>query len=151
MMSIDSYVRRVRFWLPGARGRVAAEEVRSALEEIITARADGLGRPLRADEVARELRAFGRPQVVATRYASTRPLVDAGLMPSYLRVLGISSVGVILAQLLLLILAPEADIGRTLTAAGGRAATGLLLGFASITLTFAVLTRMYAPQASRRD
>lgn len=142
MTLIEDYVRRIRFWLPGARGRVAADDVRSTLEELLAARADSLGRPLTAGEVAGELRAFGRPEVIAARYSAMQPLVSAGLMPAYVRVMAISSVGILLVQLVLVALAPEADVGRTLTSAGGRAVAGLLWGFASITLTFAVLTRV---------
>lgn len=149
--SIDTYVRRVRFWLPGRRGKVAAEDVRGTLEEIVAARAETLGRPLTAEETAAELHAFGRPEVIASRYSPMRPLVSAGLMPAYVRVLGISSAAVVLVQILLMIVAPEAEVGRTLTTAGGRAVTGLLWGFASITLTFAVLTRIYTPSAGAFD
>lgn len=144
MTQIDDYVRRIRFWLPGASGRVAAEDVRGSLEEILAARAEALGRPLTAEETAAELRAFGRPEIIASRYSRMRPLVSAGLMPAYVRVLGLSSAAVVLVQGLLMVVAPEAEVGHTLTTAGGRAVTGLLWGFASITLTFAVLTRIYA-------
>jgi hypothetical protein len=151
MTQIDAYVRRIRFWLPGPRGRVAAEDVRGTLEEILAARAETLGRPLTAEETAAELRAFGRPEVIASRYSPMRPLVSAGLMPAYVRVLGISTAAVIGVQILLMLLAPEPEVGRTLTTAGGRAVTGLLWGFASITLTFAVLTRIYTPSAGAFD
>lgn len=144
MTLIDQYVRRIRFWLPGDRGRVAAEDVRATLEELLAARADALGRPLSTGEVAGELRAFGRPQVIASRYSAMRPLVSAGLMPAYARVMAISTAGIILVQAILMALAPEADVGRTLTTAGARAVAGLLWGFASITITFAVLTRVCA-------
>lgn len=143
MTQIDAYVRRIRFWLPGRRGRVAAEDVRASLEDILAVRAEALGRPLTAGETAAELQAFGRPEIVASRYSAMLPLVSAGLMPAYVRVLGISSAAVILIQIVLMIVVPEAEVGRTFTTAAGRAVTGLLWGFASITLTFAALTRIY--------
>lgn len=151
MTQIDDYVRRIRFWLPGPRGRIAADDVRGTLEELIAAREDVLGRPLNAEETAAELRAFGRPEIIASRYSPMRPLVSAGLMPAYVRVLGLSSAAVVLVQIALMIIAPEGDVGRTLTTAGGRAVTGLLWGFASITLTFAALTRIYTPSAGSYD
>lgn len=151
MTQIDDYVRRIRFWLPGPRGKVAAEDVRGTLDEILAARAETLGRSLTPEETAAELRAFGRPEIIASRYSPMRPLISAGLMPAYVRVLGISTAAVIGVQIVLMLLAPEADVGRTLTVAGGRAVTGLLWGFASITLTFAVLTRIYTPAAGAYD
>jgi hypothetical protein len=144
MTQIDEYTRRLRFWLPGERGRVAAQDVHSALEEIMAIRAETLGRPLTSDEVAAELRAFGRPEVIASRYSDMQPLISAGLMPAYVRILGLSSAAVLLVQCVLMMIAPDSEVGRTLTTAGGRAAVGLLLGFVSITITFAVLTRIYA-------
>lgn len=144
MNQIDDYIRRLRFWLPGPEGRIAAQDVRSILEEVLATREEVLGRSLTANEVAAELAGFGRPEVIASRYSSMQPLVSAGLMPAYVRVLGLACAAIIVIQLLLLILAQEPDVGRSLSSAGGRAAQGLLLAFASITLTFAMLTRVYA-------
>lgn len=145
MTPIDDYVRRVRFWLPGAPGRVAAEDVRATLEDLLAERERWHGRPLRPDEVAAELKAFGAPQVIASRYASMRPLVSAGLMPAFVRVLGIAVAGVLLVQLALAVAVPAADVGDTLARTAGRTITGLLWSFTSVTLVFAALTRIYAP------
>ena len=147
MTLIDDYVRRVRFWLPGARGRVAADDVRATLEEFLADRERWHGRPLRPDEVAAELKAFGPPEVIASRYASMRPLVAAGLMPAFVRVLGIAIAGVLVVQMALALAFPAADVGETLTTVGGRVITGLLWSFTSVTLAFAALTRIYTPRA----
>jgi len=119
MTQIDDYVRRIRFWLPGPRGKVAAEDVRGTLDEILAARAETLGRSLTPQETAVELRAFGRPEIIASRYSPMRLLVSAGLMPAYVRGLGISTAAVIGVQIVLMVLAPEADVGRTLTRGRG--------------------------------
>src|SRR5687768_16301046 len=111
MTPIDDYVRRVRFWLPGARGRVAADEVRATLEDLLADRERWHGRPLRPDEVAAELQDFGPPEVIASRYASMRPLVAVCLMPAFVRVLGIAVAGVLVVQLGLALAVPAADVG----------------------------------------
>lgn len=149
MTPIDDYVRRVRFWLPGDRGRIAAEEVRATLEDLLAEREARLGRPLDADEVAGELKAFGLPQVIASRYSLMRPLVSAGLMPAFVRVLGVAVAGVFVVQLALAAAFPADAVGETLTRTGGRIVTGLLWSFTSVTLVFAALTRLYGP--ARRD
>jgi len=147
MTTIDDYVRRVRFWLPGPRGRVAADDVRATLEDLLADRERWHGRPLRPDEVAAELKAFGPPELIASRYAAMRPLVAAGLMPAFVRVLGIAVAGVLVVQVALALALPSAEVGETLTRAGGRVVTGLLWSFTSVTLVFAALTRIYTPRA----
>lgn len=145
MTPTDDYVRRIRFWLPGARGRMAAEDVRATLEDLLTERERRLGRPLAPAEVAAELKAFGRPEVIASRYSTMRPLVDAGLMPAYVRVLGIAAAGLLVVQLALAFGAPTPEVGETIVRTGGRIVTGLLWSFTSVTVAFACLTRVYAP------
>lgn len=148
MTLIDDYVRQVRFWLPGRCGRVAEQEVRATLEDLVAEREGRLGRPLADEEIAAELKAFGRPQVIASRYASARPLVSAALMPAYTRVLGICVVALLIVQLSLAFAAPvPGDVGATITTAVGRSVTGLLWTFASVTIAFAVLTRLFGPSA----
>jgi len=148
MTPLDDYVRRVKFWLPGVRGRMAAEDVRATLEDLLAERERRIGRPLEPAEVADELRAFGRPEVIASRYSTMRPLIDAGLMPAYARVLGVAVAGVLAAQLVLALGAPAPETGETIVRTGGRIVTGLLWSFTSVTVAFACLTRLYTPARS---
>ncbi|WP_145915916.1 hypothetical protein [Brevundimonas naejangsanensis] len=147
MTSIDDYVRRVRFWLPGHRGRIAAEDVKATLEGLLEERERQLGRPLYPTEIAAELQAFGSPEIIASRYSLMRPLVSAGLMPAYVRVLGIAVGGVLVVQLALAIGINSGDAGTMLATAGARIIAGLLWSFTSVTLVFAALTRIYVPSA----
>lgn len=152
MTLIDRYVARVRFWLPGARGRAAAEDVRATLAELIAAQEQWLGRPLQEAEIARELEAFGRPELIASRYSLSRPLVSAGLMPAYIRVLGVAVAGVVLVQLGLLVLLLESRApGAALTITAGRMVTGFLWSFTAVTIVFAALTRIYGPPPAATD
>jgi hypothetical protein len=146
MTPIDRYVARIRFWLPGSRGRAAAEDLRDILTELVEAREQQAGRTLSETEVQAILKEFGRPEVIASRYSAAHPLVSAGLMPAYVRVLGISLLGVVLVQAAMALgSSPWEGFGEVLRTAIGRTVTGLLWGFTSITLTFAVLTRIYGP------
>ena len=147
MTPLDRYMARVRFWLPIRTGGAVADEVRATVEALLADRAAALGRGLTDEEIAAELNAFGRPEVTASRYTRSRPLVSAPLMPAYNRVMSISIAALLIVQLLVLILDPQPSVGQTLTLAGGPILFGLLAGFASITLTFAVLTRIYGRKA----
>ncbi|WP_029911701.1 hypothetical protein [Caulobacter sp. UNC358MFTsu5.1] len=148
MTQIDKYAGRVRFWLPGARGRTAAEDVRATLADLIAEREARLGRPLDETEVAAELKAFGRPEIIASRYSLARPLVSAGLMPAYMRVLGIAVAGVVIGQAVLAVFGMGSGTGgQAIGLFVSRSVTGLLWSFASVTVAFAVLTRLYPASA----
>lgn len=149
-MLIDKYVRQIRFWLPGPRGRIAAEEVRATLGEMITDRKQQLGRPLDEQEVTEVIREFGSPQVIASRYSMSRPLVSAALMPAYTRVLGIAATGAFVVQLAMAAAATTSggDVGLAFATTANRIVTGLLWSFTSVTLVFAALTRIYGPATS---
>lgn len=152
MTPIDKYLSRVKFWLPGRGGAAAAADLRGVLAELVQDREQDLGRPLTNAEVEDLLAGFGRPEVIASRYSSVRPLVSAGLMPAYLRVLAIAMVAVVLVQALLAVGAlPAGAVGEAITTAAGRTVTGLLWSFTGVTLAFAGLTRVYAPAAGESD
>jgi len=149
-MIIDKYVRQIRFWLPGPRGRMAAEEVRATLEEMITDRKLQLGRPLDEQELIKIIRDFGSPQVIASRYSTSHPLVSAALMPAYTRVLGFAAIGVFVVQLVVAAAAITSgdDVGLAFATTANRIVSGLLWSFTSMTLAFAALTRFYSPATS---
>lgn len=149
-MLIDKFVRQIRFWLPGPRGRMAAEEVRATLEEMITDRKLQLGRPLDEQELIEIIRDFGSPQVIASRFSTSHPLVSAALMPAYTRVLGIAAMGVFVVQLAIAAAATTSgdDVGLAFATTANRIVSGLLWSFTSVTLTFAALTRIYGPTTS---
>lgn len=150
MQAVEQYVAKVRFWLPGQQGRQIETDLRDTLLELVDEEAGAKGRPLEAAEVAELLKAFGHPAVAASRYASDLPLISAGLMPAFRRVLMISLGGVLLVQGALLLWGLSADpasVGDILRQRIGALVQGGLWSFTSIALTFAVLTRVYAKSA----
>ena len=150
MPAIERYVAKVRFWLPGEQGRQVEAELRETLTELVGEEAQARGRALDAAEVAQLLKAFGHPAVVASRYASELPLVSAGLMPAFRRVLVISLAGVLVAQATLVLYGLSSDpasFGDILRERTGALVHGVLWSFTSIALVFAVLTRIYAKAA----
>lgn len=150
MQAVEQYVAKVRFWLPVERGRRIEADLRDTLIELVDVESGVKGRPLEAAEVAELLKAFGHPAVVASRYASDLPLISAGLMPAFRRVLMISLAGVLLVQGALLLWGLSTDpapIGDILRQRIGASVHGGLWSFTSIALTFAVLTRVYARSA----
>ncbi len=142
MAQIDRYLSRIGFWLPYRDRASVLSDIRATLDELLANRAEALARPLTEGEIIAELRAFGRPEVVASRYTHAQPLVSAGLMPAYLRVMTISIVGVAIVQLLLAMATLVADPGEVWAPFIGRVVQGLLWTFSSITLTFAALSRI---------
>lgn len=152
MQAIEQYVAKVRFWLPGEQGRQIEADLRGALLELVDEEAGTRGRPLEDAEVAELLKTFGHPAVVASRYASDLPLISAGLMPAFRRVLMISLAGVLLVQVALLLLGLSADpasVGDIVRERIGASVQGGLWSFTAIALTFAALTRLYAKSAEQ--
>lgn len=146
MTPIDRFISRVRFWLPGKRGAAAAEELRGVLGELVQERELAVGRALQATEIEALLAEFGRPEVFASRYSTSQPLVSAALMPAYVRVLGVCVLAVVLVQVgVTAVSLPGLEVGVALTTTAGRTVTGLLWSFTSVTLAFAALTRLYGP------
>jgi hypothetical protein len=143
----DRFIRQVRFWLPSRCRTTLIRQIENDLDEHLDAAADEACRPLNEAEVQQALRAFGSAPVVATRYNREPPLIAGGLMTAYRKVLGIAAGGVVVVQIVLLAIAfaqsGNGMHGRAITEAGARASSGLLLAFFTVTVTFAVLTRIY--------
>lgn len=148
----QKYLRRVGFWLPAKCRSELLSSIAADLDEYLDDAQRQSGKPLKSEEVSEALRRFGSPPVVATRYSPARPLVSGGLMTVYGRVLSVAVLGVLLGQLIVLVPsfadAGPGEHGALLVAAGNRVVTGLLLAFASVTLVFAALTRIYWRQSS---
>lgn len=150
MTQIDAYLARVRFWLPGRKGAAAADDLRDVLAELIEDREQRLGRLLSEAEIETVSMEFGRPAVGASRYSTARPLVSAGLMPADVRVLGVSVIGVVIVQAAL-VTGALPDTGEAIRTSAGRIVTGLLWTFTSVTLAFAMLTRIFGPVAGEPE
>lgn len=134
MHAIDRYVKQVGCWVLPGRRQAVLRRVREDLEEFLGARDDGLA-------VEARLRAFGRPPVVAARYSGCSDLIPGMLAPAYVTVLVVTLLGLLLANLTLLI--PGAMHGEPWPANVGavlsNAATAIPWAFTVVTLAFMLL------------
>lgn len=146
MTSVDSYLCRVRFWLPARERRRVIQALREDIDDQIRAQQDALGRPLARDEIKAVLRGFGLPALAASRYASQAPLIAAGLMTVYRRILFMGLWAALAVQLVLAVLGlfDGRMVGDVVLQGLSNMATAVCTGFTITTLVFAVLSRVYA-------
>lgn len=145
MSALERYLKRISFWLPRARRSDILAELRGVLTEKIENAQAMRGRSLTVDEEHDEMRGFGHPAVVVSRYVQRRPVISGGLAFFFWRVLAIALVGVLVAQAL--VLAVEAAHAQSLLHAiehaVRRTLLALLLGFTCVTASFMLIEHRY--------
>lgn len=134
METLERYVEQVNRWLPPMRRRAAAQRLREDLQEILADADD-------AEDVRQRLRRFGRPPVVAARYAGCSHVIPGVLAPSYYVVMAVSFLGLFMVNLFLVI--PQRLHGTdwldSFGHAGMAAVAALPLAFSIVTLVFTAL------------
>lgn len=142
MDSLDRYLRTVGRALPRASRADILAELRDVLLSRLEDRAAESGLPLRDEEVARELRSFGHPLMVAGRYGHPEGLVPAVLVPVYKMVLSAAVGFIALFHLSLWIVrAVDAGVGPAFRASAPGAMVALLAAFTVVTIAFMALGR----------
>jgi hypothetical protein len=147
MTALDRYLKRISFWLPHRQRSDILAELRGVLIEKIEAAEALRGRPLTADEEHDELRGFGHPAIVVSRYVQRRPVISGGLAFFFWRVLAIALIGVLIAQSLLFAVeaAHAQSVWSLFEVTIRRSLLALLLGFTCVTASFIILDRRYGP------
>lgn len=150
MELLDRYLAAVRANLPSSRADDITAELRGELQEQLEDRQAALGRPLNQAETSAMLKAFGRPIVVATRYRDHQHLIGPDVYPFYLhalRVVAVIALAIFLLSGVVPLVTGNGDLVRFFTRGLYRTEQALLVGFAIVTLMFAVLERTGAPKA----
>lgn len=142
---LDRYLAAIRHNLPTTRAQDITSELRDELLGQIEAREHALGRPLERAELSAIIEAFGPPLLVASRYRERQYLIGPESYPFYLYGLRVVSVIALLVLLFAGIIpaiaggdAPVATFFKGLE----RAYYALFLGFAWLTIAFAVMDRL---------
>jgi hypothetical protein len=143
MPLLERYLDAVGRHLPPEKEADILAELRDDIQASLDDRAAALGRGLTEAEEAGVLRPYGRPILMASRYARQRQLVGPDWFPFYWTTLKIALAVVFIAQVAVLVLLAIA--ARPTGAAAGRLfafPTGTAVTvFAWVTLVFAVLER----------
>lgn len=145
MHHVDTYLRRVAFWLPGRNRDDILAELRDAIGLRIDEAAQEKGAQLDDPEVERILRGFGHPATVLARYVERRPVISSMLAFFYWRVLAIVMAGIAAVQAVVLTatLASAGPASALIHDALVRLAVAGLIGFACVTISFIILDRRY--------
>ena len=104
MNAVDRYLKQVGCWILPSQRVSVLQRVREDVEEII-------GDGHEEAEIEHRLREFGRPPVVAARYADYPHVIPGMLTPAYLMVLGFTLIALFFVNLTLLI--PRAIHGES--------------------------------------
>lgn len=132
MNAIEDYLCQVGRWMPPRRREEVLHRIREDLEEIIGEDRDGA-------DVAQRLRAFGRPPVVAARYADYPHLIPGMLAPAYFVVLLTTVAALLLVNLSLMI--PRALHGE---AWPNNIAQVFATSFSAVPWAFTVITIVFS-------
>lgn len=137
MNELDRYLRQVGFWLPRRQRADILRELRGVLEDLLAAAESEAGRPLDPRQARAALSRFGLPALVASRYASRRPVVSPALSHAFWRVLAISLAGALLAQAVVLSI-------RLAVGAAPATALGFVAGKLFVVLPWTVTLVLFA-------
>lgn len=110
MVLLERYLSAVGRHLPAAQKEDILAELRDDIQAGLDERAAQVGRPLTLDEEAEFLEPYGRPVLMAGRYARRKHLVGPGWFPFYWTTLKITLALVLTVQVALVVL--SAIIGR---------------------------------------
>lgn len=132
MNAIDRYLRQVGRWILPIRRREVMTRIREDLEEFVGEEGDEL-------LVARKLREFGHPPVVAARYVNYPDVIPGMLAPAYFLVLTVTVATLFLVRLTLLI--PGAIRGDAWL---DNLAQAFTASFAAVPWAFTVITIVFA-------
>lgn len=134
MNALDQYLKQVGCWLLPSQRPSVLPRVREDLEEILADEVDPAS-------IAQRLREFGRPPVVAARYADYPHVIPGMLAPAYFMVLLVTLVALFLVNLTLVI--PRAIHGESWLSNIGQvfatSFTALPWAFTVITIVFSLL------------
>jgi hypothetical protein len=104
MALLDRYLSAVGRHLPAEKLEDILSELRDDIQARLDERAGQLGRPLTTDDEAEVLRPYGRPLLMAARYAKQQQLIGPGWFPFYWMTLKVALAVVLAIQVALVAL-----------------------------------------------